>query len=425
MAIFRVFFIGVLCWTVCMPVFGANGAVTQAGETKRTSGSNSVDSATPSYSSGANGGGGASSASCSNNGEKCEVKKNGKTVGNGICNNKVCVAKECTAPYYLEHYTVVSDKNNGFKCSISGQKVITGISEYGDDVQVCGSKGICRTREQAKKANKCSVDAALLIVNGKTVIAGCQSIEKKSENCTSTQILKENACVDCPGCENVANGACEQLNSRGNVCQYKTSCNDGYELQSGTENTNSPICNPKKLKLNLEPEDEDEPDVIYQIKYELDGGKGCELVHGLVGNEIECVPTKDEFDFGGWCYDTEKTDCEGSDGKFTVKPGKTGIEITMYAKWSTKGQQSQDAQQRTECSEEEKAQFPHAIKFEFADGKCWVSVCETGYKLENGICVDDGIQEAEDKYKAAKEKEQSKANRMLGGLTMAATGIGG
>lgn len=37
----------------------------------------------------------------------------------------------------------------------------------------------------------------------------------------------------------------------------------------------------------------------------------------------------------------------------------------------------------------------------------------------------DGIQAAEDKYKAAKEKEQSLANRMVSGLSMAATGIGG
>lgn len=37
----------------------------------------------------------------------------------------------------------------------------------------------------------------------------------------------------------------------------------------------------------------------------------------------------------------------------------------------------------------------------------------------------DGIQAAEDKYKAAKEKEQSLANRMVSGVSMAATGIGG
>lgn len=38
---------------------------------------------------------------------------------------------------------------------------------------------------------------------------------------------------------------------------------------------------------------------------------------------------------------------------------------------------------------------------------------------------DEGIQAAEDKYKAAKEKEQSLANRMVSGVSMAATGIGG
>ena len=51
--------------------------------------------------------------------------------------------------------------------------------------------------------------------------------------------------------------------------------------------------------------------------------------------------------------------------------------------------------------------------------------CKDGFKEdENGKCVNK-LEELEEKYTGLKETEQSLENRMLGGLTMAATGIGG
>ena len=331
-----------------------NGPVVQRGRTNQTSNGNSVNSSTGVYTSGANSGGGQSSATCGQGvkpGGRCDVRKDGRIVGKGTCNNSnVCVAKECNPPYYLEHYTVVSDGYAGFKCSQSWQKIIHGTSEYGDDVQLCDSKGFCRTREQAKIANKCSVDAALVMVNGKMVIAGCQDVERNTKICGRRQKLEKNKCVDCRACVNVDNGTCEQLDSQDNQCKYKTSCDSGYEYKSGTQNTNAPVCNPMKYKITLD----------------ANGGNGCKNLVHTYGNEttITCVPTKNSFVFDGWCTTNDLNDPEKNRLIGATDMG----DKTFYAKWTKSGCDS----------------LPNVVEF---DAACNPIKCVDKYILQNGECV--------------------------------------
>ena len=173
----------------------------------------------------------------------------------------------------------------------------------------------------------------------------------------------------------------------------------------------------------------------FNITYELNDGdvSGCAKAPATYKSgetEIKCQPTKQGSVFNGWCYDSGLTDCERND---TFKITKTG-DITLYVDWQLKDENPELAPAstepsepvaRTECTEQEKAALTNATEFKFENGVCVPTACADGYNLENGKCVEDKIKKAQEKYDAAKENEQSLANRTLTSATMAATGIGG
>ena len=304
--------------------------------------------------------------------------------------------------------------------------------------------------EQPEVPEPCDVST---IENAETVerIDG----ECKATKCKDKYILQNGRCVQCPDCEPGANAQCEVSSNGLDKCIYKTSCDTGYH-STAHENEYNPEC------------EKNAPDE-YSITYELDNGSGCDDAPRKykVGTEtvVNCQPTKEGFEIEGWVLDetyspqitmpytipadatgdkkfivgwkaTEKpqTECTDKEKKkfphadqFKFEDGKCepihceeGYDLDKE-----KNECKEKDKPRTECTDEEKEKFPHADEFKFEDGKCEPIHCEKGYKLEKGECVDDGIKEAEDNYKKAKETETSFENRMLGGLTMAATGIGG
>jgi len=87
-----------------------------------------------------------------------------------------------------------------------------------------------------------------------------------------------------------------------------------------------------------------------------------------------------------------------------------------------------------QCSKQDLKTIRHATYGVYrADGKCCASQCDKGYYKYKCQCLtknsqadmQDAISQLSDNAQAMKDKEQSFENRMLGGATMAATGIGG
>ncbi|MBO4672215.1 MAG: InlB B-repeat-containing protein [Alphaproteobacteria bacterium] len=184
----------------------------------------------------------------------------------------------------------------------------------------------------------------------------------------------------------------------------------------------------------------------FVITLEQNGGTGCEdALETYTRGEpmsVACLPTKGGFVFDGWYRDAEFKESASKakeeqikqqmqengygDGDINYKntifiTANDSGDKTFYAKWIQKEKNTP----RTECTEPEKAVHPNAVAFEYTDGVCKPTACKENYNLQGGKCVKSNLQQAQEDYDAAKENEQSLANRTLGSLSMAATGIGG
>ena len=387
----------------------------------------------------------------------CQIQKdNGRDV-------LTCVRKSCRNEngYYLSYY---KDSTTGAPTRSKGICRHKSFCKTGYELKTYNLNGVIVTTDDCvKDDNKCTnteLDRlyAQTGINHELNAEHTQDLDGNSDViCMPTKCIPgyvlENAnqddakCVPCKSCQ-PTNATCELTGGDGiSRCDYNTRCIDGYgDIQNMSKY--NPICSEIKYadveepKIDLDVPDDDNvpvetpmPNVeipteeeeaeedVYQIRYNLDGGAGCDTAYGYADDTIDCVPKRDGFNFDGWCYDAGRTDCENG-GEFTVKPTDADTnKITMYAKWTAV--QSPVVPQRTECLDEEKAQFPHATEFKFADDKCLPTACEAEYKLENGKCVDDGIKGVEDDYKRARDNETSLENRLWSAGAMAATGLGG
>ena len=137
----------------------------------------------------------------------------------------------------------------------------------------------------------------------------------------------------------------------------------------------------------------------------------------------DCTPTDSEKIARGIKYkykfvnDTLKcmaTDCNGDD--YTLKD-------------------NQCIQTSGPCPEDKLREISNATQGNLmSDGSCCATLCESGYHVSGCKCVLNDLSEAEQNARIdelrknaqnMKDKEQSTANKLLGGATMAATGIGG
>ena len=91
-----------------------------------------------------------------------------------------------------------------------------------------------------------------------------------------------------------------------------------------------------------------------------------------------------------------------------------------------------------DCTPQQLAELEHATAGELKRGECHATACADGYRVRRGKCVaetpepilskedsEKQIAELQENADAMREKEQSIANRLLGGASIGAMGIGG
>ena len=137
-------------------------------------------------------------------------------------------------------------------------------------------------------------------------------------------------------------------------------------------------------------------------------GKDCtsQISHAITasyqldGNALKCIV--DKCDEPGWVPNASKTKCEASDGP---------------------------------CTSDQISAVAHAKSGSLRKGECIITECESGWHVskDGKKCEQAELSEADSKAKVdelrdnaqkMKDKEQSTANKMLGGAAIGATGIG-
>ena len=401
-------FLLVICvLTVFCKYAVGDGTVTQTTSSTTTSGKTQTTT-TITSSSGANSGGGVNYAPCQGKslGALCDTDK-----GRGTCRSSsdglVCVMQTCynDKGYYKEHYTLTKGRKGTNTCPGNATPISATLDmEGGGGIQICGSKGFCRTKDVAKRANKCSTDVNIVTLSsGEKVIAGCVDSNVHAIVCGSLEVMEDGVCRPCDDCENSPGCTCT-VSVINNRCVYTTTPQQGYSLTSG-DGTNNPVCQ--------------------QETQCPDGSTGTPP-------NCNCNPPKTR-------YVQETNSCECPEDKPVFRDGQC-IAETQCPDGSTgtppncncKSPKTRYVQETNSCAcPEDKPSFdggqciakcPDDATGTYPNCKCKDS--KKIYDKNKNQCVEDKLQSLKDKYESAKANEQSLANRTLTAATTAATGIG-
>jgi len=232
----------------------------------------------------------------------------------------------------------------------------------------------------------------------------------KPTKCEKGYVLKDNECVQCPPCKNKT-VTCD-ISVQNNQCVYKTECKNSGEIISddGTSNANcvpdtSQEHNDSQTDLLVKGDERDANETRYNIDYNFDEGHldDVELpTEYVAGQELiitEKEPIRENYIFDGWCLDG-RAEC---DKVMKILDTDTG-DKKFVAKWVAKNDTNPAVVENQSNDENNKkdSQTPKP-------------------QVDNSQRVAD----AEKAYNAAYDAEQSTENRILGGTTIAATGLGG
>lgn len=304
------------------------------------------------------------------------IKNNAK---HGTVDEKTnnCILQECNPGYYLSRTTNRCIKCKDCNPTHANCKFISAdITGNGSADQQCIYETSCETGFEDE-----------------------QNHGKYNPSCSPVSELESLDCTD------------DELKEIHAIAGYKldgrcvaTDCLHGaYDLQDGKCVPLQENLEIKEIQAMEEEEEEEENVRIINVKFEQNGGTGCEdkkiVKTDASETVIDCEPSQDNMVFDGWCLNAGLTNCSATQ---TLSATDSGDKI-FYAKW-----------RKAETTDPTPITTPKKQ-----------TTCEPGYKLVDGKCVGDGIEKAQKKYDAAKENEQSLENRTLGSLTMAATGIGG
>ena len=310
--------------------------------------------------------------------EKLDENKNKRELCQSVCVKVKCTEtelKNATGGKVENGQCIpVCDENNGFTRSINN---------------VCERTKCAKSEiENLKKQDK-NIDTFELDKNGKCVPSTCIQDYK----------LKGNVCVkyQCSTAEkeSVLKSGAKGAKWDGTKCvPSQCDTDNGY-----TENKNNECVLTNCTKAQLQ-----------ELKQQ----------QGVADGKLEngtCVPIcKKNYHLNEKTQKCEENKCptaeEDWNGKECVKvkcsPDDLAAINAKEAKWEN------NTCIATDCDEDK--------NFRLESGKC---ICKDPYTLQNGACVNaDILAEKQKAYDEAKAKEQSTENKLLGGLTTAATGIG-
>ena len=487
--IFAFLLSGLVAWLPYTFAYGADGSPNTTQTTRRTTTSGGTKTTTTTdYTSGVNSGGGVNSNPCEGKKktDKCDSAK-----GEGFCVDSsgtlVCSMKTCNNSngFYKEHYTVKTNKKGEYTCS-SG-KPIFATAKNGDEIQICGSKGICRTLDVAKKANNCKTGANLvtLLDSDEKVIAGCIDSNTETARCGDLEIMKNGICQKCKPCA-VSEGCNCEVSVVDNKCEYKTSSKSGYKLIGGA-NAANPICEKipevkQQAKYYGKVLDAETQETLPWANIVVNGspGVGCTTNNdGVFGVDVICSLPSNSVKVSFMGYQTKDmtlakdveniiklepesvtlseigiVECgmnkhpNGNDGcvcdegfvpdgdtKCVLKCPDDATEPNGKApNCDCKNSKEYNAEKnRCECPDDMipdgngGCATPNGCPDD-ATGtppKCKCDDSTKGYDQKKNECVDNKLPGLKDDYNNAHDNEQSLANRTLTAATTAATGIGG
>ncbi len=419
MVVLRCIIVSVLCLVYTCSGFGDDNGVTLTGQTKNQKEQTDYTDSPECYD--------------ANNNKKNNCVKDRR---NGICMDTIMSRKPLVTKYRCHiteclpgEYLVVKQIDSGLIRS-QGYCINDTKCRRVQDIPAC-SKGNCALVSQHfpeeqwenKKIGQTNPLVTLQDENNKftcqTKFNKCTNEAKKSQNmedgftwsdttnakdeslfyckpkkCKNGYILPkgtitpENAsCQKCPECEPGTGATCRSNGSDGeNECKYTTTCGEGYNQTPQNAGKYNPICTPNTYKIKYKSNNE-----------EINTDCPTSYTYG-VGATINCAPTKDGYNFAGWCTDAALSDCNTT--QTIDKDAKT--DITFYADWRKKEctEKFPNNEEAIACCEKQGEEAWNGTTCNCADGYRW-----NGEKcIELGECEVAGITETHtDNYNKAIE----------------------